>query len=177
MIVTAKTGAHAQRHVDHAAIDVDVVVGGLWGSGKGAALLAEGAAGVRRRPRPRYRTARELPARWRSRWHRGRARWLSSPQAGADVVLELVGRVPGLVGSVRPRTTARTISQARLRSHGSAHGRLQRRRGLGLPAGGCRPGAGRRTRWSAATAISASLPAAELDGGACSSRPVSGCSC
>jgi uncharacterized protein len=41
--VTAKAGAHAQRHVDHARIPVDIVVGGLWGSGNGEALLADGA--------------------------------------------------------------------------------------------------------------------------------------
>lgn len=43
MIVTAKNTAHARHHVDHARLGVDLVVGGLWGTGKGAALLAEGA--------------------------------------------------------------------------------------------------------------------------------------
>ncbi len=44
MIVTAKHGTHAQLHVDHAAMDVDTVVGGLWGAGKGAALVEHGAS-------------------------------------------------------------------------------------------------------------------------------------
>lgn len=44
MLVTAKHGAHAQRHVDHAGLAVDLVVGGLWGEGKGSALREAGAS-------------------------------------------------------------------------------------------------------------------------------------
>lgn len=43
MVVTAKTAEHAQGHVDHVGLPVDLVVGGLWGAGKGAALAEQGA--------------------------------------------------------------------------------------------------------------------------------------
>lgn len=44
MLVTAKHAVHAQRHVDHAGLAVDLVVGNLWGEGKGPALAEAGAA-------------------------------------------------------------------------------------------------------------------------------------
>jgi pyridinium-3,5-biscarboxylic acid mononucleotide sulfurtransferase len=44
LIVTAKHPAHARRHVDHAGLPIDVVVGDLWGSGKGEALSEHGAS-------------------------------------------------------------------------------------------------------------------------------------
>jgi pyridinium-3,5-biscarboxylic acid mononucleotide sulfurtransferase len=43
VVVSAKHQAHAQRHMEHLGLDVDEVVGGLWGSGKGAALREHGA--------------------------------------------------------------------------------------------------------------------------------------
>jgi len=44
MVVTAKHEAHARLHTDHLGLDVDEVVGGLWGGAKGAALRERGAA-------------------------------------------------------------------------------------------------------------------------------------
>ncbi|MPZ93594.1 MAG: ATP-dependent sacrificial sulfur transferase LarE [Propionibacteriales bacterium] len=43
LVVTAKNEADARRHVDHLGLDVDAVVGGLWGAGKGVALAQHGA--------------------------------------------------------------------------------------------------------------------------------------
>jgi pyridinium-3,5-biscarboxylic acid mononucleotide sulfurtransferase len=44
LLVTAKHPGHATRHVEHAGLAVDVVVGDLWGSGKGAALTEHAAS-------------------------------------------------------------------------------------------------------------------------------------
>lgn len=44
VVVTAKHPALAQRHVDHAGLTVDAVVGNLWGAGKAAALSAHSAS-------------------------------------------------------------------------------------------------------------------------------------
>ena len=44
VLVTAKHPGHAARHVEHAGLAVDVVVGNLWGSGKGAALTEHAAS-------------------------------------------------------------------------------------------------------------------------------------
>jgi uncharacterized protein len=44
LLVTAKHPGHARRHVEHAGIAVDEVVGDLWGTGKGAALSRHGAS-------------------------------------------------------------------------------------------------------------------------------------
>jgi uncharacterized protein len=44
LVVTAKHPDHARRHVDHAGLPVDVVVGDLWGQGKGAALTEHSAS-------------------------------------------------------------------------------------------------------------------------------------
>lgn len=44
VVVTAKNRAHAQTHVEHAGLPVDVVVGDVWGAGKGAALLEHDAS-------------------------------------------------------------------------------------------------------------------------------------
>ena len=38
VVVTGKHPVHAKRHIDHAALPVDVLVGDVWGPGKGAAL-------------------------------------------------------------------------------------------------------------------------------------------
>lgn len=44
MVVTAKNEAAARLHVEHSELDVDAVVGGLFGSDKGAALRAQHAS-------------------------------------------------------------------------------------------------------------------------------------
>ncbi len=44
LVVSAKHERHVRQHVDHLGLDVDEVVGGLWGTGKGAALREHGAA-------------------------------------------------------------------------------------------------------------------------------------
>jgi uncharacterized protein len=44
LMVTAKHPAHARRHVEHADLPIDVVVGDVWGQGKGAALSEHGAS-------------------------------------------------------------------------------------------------------------------------------------
>jgi uncharacterized protein len=44
MVVTAKNERHARHHMDYLELDVDEVVGNLWSSGKGAALLEHGAS-------------------------------------------------------------------------------------------------------------------------------------
>ncbi len=44
VVVSAKHERHVRHHVDHLGLDVDEVVGGLWGAGKGAALREHGAA-------------------------------------------------------------------------------------------------------------------------------------
>jgi uncharacterized protein len=44
LVVTAKHPGHAARHVEHAGMAVDHIVGDLWGSGKGAALKEHGAS-------------------------------------------------------------------------------------------------------------------------------------
>lgn len=44
VVVTAKNTANARLHVDHLGLPVDVVVGDLWGAGKGTALLEHGAS-------------------------------------------------------------------------------------------------------------------------------------
>lgn len=44
VVVTAKLAAHAQLHVDHAGLDVDMVVGDVWGEGKGSVLVEHGAS-------------------------------------------------------------------------------------------------------------------------------------
>lgn len=43
LVVSAKHERHVRQHVDHLGLDVDEVVGGLWGSGKGVALREHGA--------------------------------------------------------------------------------------------------------------------------------------
>lgn len=43
LLVTGKFAPNAQRHVDHLALDVDLVAGEVWGVGKAAALREEGA--------------------------------------------------------------------------------------------------------------------------------------
>jgi phosphoglycolate phosphatase-like HAD superfamily hydrolase len=43
VLVTGKYGPNAQRHVDHLALDVDLVAGLVWGPAKGEVLRAEGA--------------------------------------------------------------------------------------------------------------------------------------
>ncbi len=43
VVVTAKHEGHARRHMEHLELDVDDVTGGLWGQGKGQALLEQGA--------------------------------------------------------------------------------------------------------------------------------------
>lgn len=43
VVVTAKHEGHAQRHMDHLGLDVDEVVGGLWGASKGEGLRLHGA--------------------------------------------------------------------------------------------------------------------------------------
>ncbi|MBA2716211.1 MAG: ATP-dependent sacrificial sulfur transferase LarE, partial [Propionibacteriales bacterium] len=43
LVVTAKNAANARLHLDHLDLPVDVVVGDLWGAGKGAALREHGA--------------------------------------------------------------------------------------------------------------------------------------
>jgi uncharacterized protein len=44
VVVTAKNEPNARLHLEHLDLDVDEVVGDLWGTGKGEALLAHGAA-------------------------------------------------------------------------------------------------------------------------------------
>ncbi len=44
VVVSAKNEQHARHHMDHLALDVDEVVGGLWGAGKGQALRDHGAS-------------------------------------------------------------------------------------------------------------------------------------
>lgn len=44
LVVTAKHGGNAELHVQHLGIDVDSVVGGLWGETKGVALGGHGAS-------------------------------------------------------------------------------------------------------------------------------------
>ncbi len=44
VVVTAKNNANARLHLDHLDLPVDVLVGDLWGAGKGAALLEHGAS-------------------------------------------------------------------------------------------------------------------------------------
>ncbi len=44
VVVTGKFGPNAQRHVDHLALDVDVVAGKVWGIGKAEVLRAEAAS-------------------------------------------------------------------------------------------------------------------------------------
>ncbi len=44
VVVTAKNTANARLHLDHLDLPVDVVVGDLWGAGKGTALVAHGAS-------------------------------------------------------------------------------------------------------------------------------------
>lgn len=43
VVVTAKYGRNAVRHLEHLGIAADVVVGDLWAEGKGAALIEHGA--------------------------------------------------------------------------------------------------------------------------------------
>jgi uncharacterized protein len=44
VLVTGKYTRNAQLHVDHLALDVDLVAGEVWGAGKAAVLRAEGAS-------------------------------------------------------------------------------------------------------------------------------------
>jgi uncharacterized protein len=44
VVVTAKNAPNARHHMDHLGLDVDEVVGDLWGSGKGEALRTHGAS-------------------------------------------------------------------------------------------------------------------------------------
>lgn len=44
LMVTAKHPAHARRHVEHAGLPIDVVIGDVWGQGKGGALSEHGAS-------------------------------------------------------------------------------------------------------------------------------------
>ncbi len=44
VVVSAKHERHARAHMDHLGLDVDAVVGGLWGTGKGDALREHGAS-------------------------------------------------------------------------------------------------------------------------------------
>lgn len=44
LLVTGKFTANAHRHVDHLALDVDLVAGEVWGVGKAAVLREEGAS-------------------------------------------------------------------------------------------------------------------------------------
>ncbi|MGI8435272.1 MAG: ATP-dependent sacrificial sulfur transferase LarE [Nocardioidaceae bacterium] len=44
VLVTAKHAAHARRHLEHAGLDIATVVGDLWGEGKATALRKSGAA-------------------------------------------------------------------------------------------------------------------------------------
>ena len=44
LMVTAKHPGHARSHVEHAGLPIDVVVGDLWGQGKGTALSEHGAS-------------------------------------------------------------------------------------------------------------------------------------
>lgn len=42
VVVTGKNEQNAQMHADHLGLDVDAVIGGLWGTGKAEALLQHG---------------------------------------------------------------------------------------------------------------------------------------
>ncbi len=44
VVVTGKFAPNARRHVEHLGLDVDVLEGDLWGTGKAAVLQREGAA-------------------------------------------------------------------------------------------------------------------------------------
>ena len=44
MVVTGKHGPNARLHTEHLGLDVDAVVGGLWGDLKGGALVEHGAS-------------------------------------------------------------------------------------------------------------------------------------
>jgi pyridinium-3,5-biscarboxylic acid mononucleotide sulfurtransferase len=44
VVVTAKNAPNARQHMDHLSLDVDEVVGNLWGPGKGDALRTHGAS-------------------------------------------------------------------------------------------------------------------------------------
>jgi phosphoglycolate phosphatase len=44
VVVTAKYGRNAVRHLEHLGIEADAVIGDLWAEGKGAALIEYGAS-------------------------------------------------------------------------------------------------------------------------------------
>ena len=111
----------------HLGLDVDELVGEVWGTGKGEVLREHGADDLRRRPRarrrgrPRGRGAQRLGA--DRRLHRAR----SCAAAGTDVVLADLDRVPGLARRAPAATAAGRPRRASCGRCGSADGRLQRR--------------------------------------------------
>ena len=144
VLITGKYAPNAQRHVDHLGFDIDHVEGWVWGAGKGEVLHAEGAsvyvgdhvhdvegalaAGVTSvSVLTGGCTREELEA------------------AGTDVVLDDLTDFPAwLDGHLLGLRLA--ALEERLRELRLGAGRLQRRRGLGIPAGRRGPGPRRRPR-------------------------------
>lgn len=160
MVVTAKTGVHAQRHVDHAALPVDVVVGGLWGTGKGSALSAEGAAvyvGDHVLDIQGARAADAVAVAVAS----GPCSVDELSEAGADVVLESLTEFPAWWESfVLDRRL--TLLESELRAYGSAMVAFSGGADSAFLLAAAVRALGAE-KVAAATAISDSLPAAELD--------------
>ena len=119
VLVTGKYTPNAQLHVDHLGLDVDVVEGRVWGTGKGEVLAPSRGRHLRGRPRPRRRgsAGRRHPQRL------GADRWLHPRGARGGRHRRRAhrpGRVPGLARRPPPGETR--LARARATAEGPRAG-------------------------------------------------------
>ncbi len=133
VLVTGKHTPNAQLHVDHLALDVDVVEGRVWGVGKGEVLRRHEAdvfVGDHVHDVDGARAAGVVSVSVLT----GGCTREELAAAGTDVVLddlaEFPGWLDGFVLAATPRRAGRAAAPPR-----AAAGRLQRRSGQRLPAG------------------------------------------
>ena len=157
----ASTAATPGCTCDHLELDVDEVVGWVWGAARGRCCAEHGAGGLRRRPRARRRgCARGRCAQRRCSPDRCTAEELAA--AGTDVVLPDLHRVPGLARRAPAGRPGWPPSRRRCATHGSVlvafSGGADSAFLLAAAVRALGP-----DHVVAATAYSDSLPAAELD--------------
>ena len=146
VVVTGKYEPNARLHLDHLGLEVDELVGWLWGPRKADALLEHGATvyvgdhvGDIEGARAAGAVSVGVPT--------GPVSADELRAAGADVVLARPHRVPGLAGRLRAAAPAGRPGRAAGRPRLGGR-RVLRRRRLGVPAGGRRPRARAPRTWS-----------------------------